>query len=107
MNVVELKYRTSTGVNTAYAFLDEDGCVIREKGLCAMATAVRGQPARPDAAAVKAFLDLEQPCVLPQWESLRQQFAAELGRATASNCTRCTRDAISRKYAKRLYEGNL
>ena len=107
MTVVELKYKTPAGMKVAYAFLDEDGCVIREKGLCALAADIRGGQTRPDAEAVKAFLNLEQPCPAPQWESLRQQFAVELGKATTSNCTRCTRDAISRKYAKRLYEGNL
>jgi len=107
MQAVELKYQTPTGVKVAYAFIDENGLVLREKGLCELAAAVRAAPARPSAESIKAFLDLNQPCPDPRWEPLRLKFAAELGTAESAGCTKCKRSAISRKYAKTLFDLNL
>jgi len=107
MKVVELKYQTPTGVKVAYAFLDDEGYVVRENGLNDLSANIRIGITRPSAETIKAFLDLTRPCPDPQWEDLRRQFASELQKATASNCTKCTRASISRKYAKMLYERNL
>jgi hypothetical protein len=107
VNVIELKYQTPTGVKVAYAFLDAEGYVVREKGLNDLAANIRGGISRSSADTIKAFLDLTKQCPDPKWEDLRRQFASELQKATASNCTKCTRASISRKYAKMLYERNL
>lgn len=106
MNAITLKYQTPTGVKVAYAFLDEDGYVVREKGLNDLATNIRSRISRPSADTIKAFLDLTKQCPDPKWEDLRRQFASEMQRATDSNCTKCARASISRKYAKMLYERN-
>ena len=107
MKAIALKYKTPAGVKTAYAFVDANGEVIRSKGLCELETAVRNAVVRPSAEALKAFLDLNQPCPDPRWALIREQFAVELERAETEGCTKCKRAAISRKYAKTIFDLNL
>ena len=57
MNAITLKYQTPTGVKVAYAFLDEDGYVVREKGLNDLTANIRSGISRPSADTIKAFLD--------------------------------------------------
>lgn len=49
IKVVELKYQTPTGVKVAYAFLDEDGYVVREKGLNDLSANIHSGITRPSA----------------------------------------------------------
>lgn len=108
MTSVELRYQTPEGVKTAWAFINKEGIVQSETGLCAMSFALKRErlsQKRIEMVEINTFLDMRQPCPRPEWQALRDDYSADLEvLKTKASCTACDQQSLRIKYIKKLNE---